>query len=359
MFDFQLRLSGSQRKALYRRLEQARRRGDRRVEPRVLSMLALDEGYTVAEVGRLLAISEQTVRTWLKRLLTAGIAGLLRFKRSPGRPAKLSTAQRRELGWLLDRGPAAAGFSGQVWRSPMIQRLIEQRFGVLYAVRYLSELLKALGFSYQKAGFVAAARDAAKRREWLEQTWPQIQALARAKNARILFGDEASFPQWGTLSYTWARRGQQPLCQTSGQRKGYKVFGLIDYASGRLFYRCQEGRLNSDSYAAFLQQVLGDTRQHLIVIQDGARYHTSAAMNAFFERHQHRLTVFQLPSYSPDFNPIEKLWKKVKQEGTHLHYFPTFDSLKDKVEQTLLAFKNAPHEILSLFVKMKATATVA
>jgi len=359
MFDFQLRLSGSQRQALSRRLEKARRGGDRRVEPRVLSMLALDEGYSVAEVGRLLAISEPTVRSWLKRLLSGGIAGLLRFKRAPGRPAKLSKAQRRELGRLLDAGPAAAGFNGQVWRSPMIQQLIEQRFGVLYAVRYLSELLKAMGFSYQKAGFVAAARDEVKRRAWLEQTWPQIQALAQAKNARILFGDEASFPQWGTLSYTWARHGQQPVCPTSGQRKGYKVFGLIDYASGRLFYRGQEGRLNSDRYAAFLEQVLRATRHHLIVIQDGARYHTSAAMNAFFKAHQQRLTVFQLPSYSPDFNPIEKLWKKIKQHGTHLHYFPTFESLKDKVEQTLLAFKNAPREILSLFVKMKATAAVA
>ena len=137
------------------------------------------------------------------------------------------------------------------------------------------------------------------------------------------------------------------------------MFGLIDYRSGRLFYRCQEGRLNSDSYAAFLQQVLGATRQHLILIQDGARYHTSAAMNAFFEHYQHRLTVFQLLSYSPDFNPIEKLWKKIKQHGTHLHYFPTFASLKDKVEQTLLAFKNAPQEVLSLFVKMKATPAAA
>ncbi|MCB1811451.1 MAG: helix-turn-helix domain-containing protein [Candidatus Competibacteraceae bacterium] len=95
MFDFQLRLSGSQRNALYRRLEQARRRGDRRIEPRMLSMLALDEGYTVAEVGRLLAISEQTVRTWMKRLLTAGIAGLLHFRRAHHIPASKRFFLRR------------------------------------------------------------------------------------------------------------------------------------------------------------------------------------------------------------------------------------------------------------------------
>lgn len=359
MLHFRLQLSGRQREALYKRLGPARQRGDRRAETRILAMLALDDGVSLEEVAELFQHAVQTLRNWLKRLLAGGVEGLLQFKKSPGRPPKLTKTQRRALARLLDGGPSKAGFSGNCWRSPMIQRLLEQRFGVLYSVRYLSELLKAMGFRYQKACFVSDHLNARKRDEWLKQTWPQIQALAQEKNAQVLFGDEASFPQWGTLSYTWARRGCQPVIKTSGKRKGYKVFGLIDYVSGRFFYRCQEGRLNSDTYEAFLRQVLSKTHQHIILIQDGARYHTSAAMQAFFEQHQHRLRVYQLPSYSPDFNPIEKLWKKSKQHGTHLHHFPTFESLKDKVEETLLEFKNTPSEVLSLFMKLKRRAATA
>ncbi|ESQ08728.1 MAG TPA: hypothetical protein DDY14_08625 [Chromatiaceae bacterium] len=62
----------------------------------------------------------------------------------------------------------------------------------------------------------------------LDSTWPQILELARRKNTYLLFGDEASFPQWGTLSDTWAKKGQPPVIETSGKRKGYKVVGLID-----------------------------------------------------------------------------------------------------------------------------------
>jgi hypothetical protein len=80
--------------------------------------------------------------------------------------------------------------------------------------------------------------------------------LAQRKNAYLLFGDEASFPQWGSLSYTWAKKGQQPVIETSGKRRGYKVFGLIDYFTGRFFFKCQEERLNSDTYVAYLQDVL-------------------------------------------------------------------------------------------------------
>ena len=55
-----------------------------------------------------------------------------------------------------------------------------------------------------------------------------------------------------------------------------------------------------------------------------------------------------MPGDSPDDKPIEKLWKKVKKDGPHLQYFPTFEALTAKVEHALLKFAHAPEEILSL-----------
>ena len=72
-------------------------------------------------------------------------------------------------------------------------------------------------------------------------------------------------------------------------------------------------------------------------------------MKAFFQNNSDRITIYQLPSYSPDYNPIEKLWKKIKQFDIHLHYFPTFEDLKQKVEEILGAFANSSHKILPLF----------
>ena len=134
------------------------------------------------------------------------------------------------------------------------------------------------------------------------------------------------------------------------------MFGLIDYFTGRFFFKCQDERLTSQSYAAYLKEVLTKTRKHIVLIQDGAKYHTSAAMEAFSQAHKHRLTVVQLPSYSPDYNPIEKLWKKVKEKGTHLQYFPSFEALKNKVHETLSFFENAKEEILSLMRMYQAQA---
>jgi transposase len=87
------------------------------------------------------------------------------------------------------------------------------------------------------------------------------------------------------------------------------------------------------------------------VIQGGARYHTSKAMMQFFAAHAERLTQVQLPAYSPDFNPIEDLWKKVKKIATHLKYFPEFTLLQTAVDNALLHFAQTPQAITVLMAR--------
>ena len=139
----------------------------------------------------------------------------------------------------------------------MVQDLIQREFGVLYSVTYVAELLRNVGLTYQKARFVSEHLDEARRQRWLTQEWPAIVAEARRRKALLLFADEASFAQWVSLGYTWAPRGQQPLVKTCGKRTGYKVWGLIDYFTGRLFYRGSTDRFNAAWYCAFLATVLG------------------------------------------------------------------------------------------------------
>ena len=269
------------RQQLYRRLHQAYASGSLRLVKRIHAPLAIADGMAVREVAQMLALGEQTVRDYLNAFLWRGVTSVV-YQRPPGRPAKLTKTQRQALAALIEAGPQAAGYASGCWSATMLQDLIQRHFGVEYHPHYICTLLHNLGFSYQKACFVSDHLDEAKRLEWRYQTWPTVLRRARQWKALLLFGDEASFAQWGSLSYTWARRGHQPEVRTSGVRKAYKVFGLLDYFSGRLFSKAHTGRFNSESYAAFLLDVLAQTTQHIFVIQDGACYHTSQAMKEFF-----------------------------------------------------------------------------
>ncbi len=359
MINIRIRISNEMVKELTKSLRKAYKSGDVKMVRRILVLLDFSRGDDPAAIASKHGIARSTIYSWLKQLLMEGVTSL-KPNWKGGRKSKLSKSQKKCLSDLIKAGPQAAGYPSGCWSGLLIQDLIWQKFGVLYNAHYVCDLLKSLGFSYQKARFISDHLDEVKRLLWMKQTFPKLKQQAQAVGASLLFGDEASFAQWGSLSYTWALRGEQPTIKTTGIRKAYKVFGLIDLFSGRLFYQGIEGKFNSESYITFLKRVLKQTQQPLFLVQDGARYHTSKRTRQFFHDHAKRLTVAQLPSYSPDYNPIEFLWRALKRRTTHNIYFPKFDILISSVEEALAYFQTQADYVKSLFtiyLDEMATAT--
>jgi transposase len=344
-----IQVSSATVKALHAKLQQAYLKDDMRLVRRTTVLIdLLVHQVPIPVLCERWSLSASCLYDWQRAFLLHGLDSLV-YRHSGGRRPKLTPRQKKRLVELIEAGPLVVGCETACWDAVLIRVLIWREFGVLYNRQYVCTLLHNLGFSFQKARFVSDHLDTAKRLVWLEQKWPRILRAAKRRRGWILFEDEASFAQWGSLSYTWARRGQQPEVPTSGKRKGYKVFGAIEYFSGRLFSQGIEGRFNSESYQAFLQMILAQTTHHLFLIHDGARYHTSASTQAFLVVHSDRITAEPLPSYSPDYNPIEYLWKKTKKQATHNKYFKEFTALTVSVEKALAYFATHPDTVLGLF----------
>jgi transposase len=334
-------------KRLKAELEKAYVRGDKRAIRRLSVLIMVGKRMSLASILSVWNVSVQTVYNWLDEFARYSWKSLV-YEKAPGRPPSLTKRQKRKLAEWIEAGPEASGYASGCWSSILIQDLIDRKFQVLYNRFYVCELLRNLGFSFQKARFVSDHLDADARQRWMESEFPGILRQAKQLGASLFFGDEASFALWGSLSYTWGRQGHQPQVPTTGLRKGYKVFGAIEFFTGRLIYQATEQRFQSDTYQSFLGYLLSQVTGSLILIQDGARYHTSKATREFLEQHKERLTVYQLPSYSPDYNPIEYLWKKVKTHATHNRYFAEFVMLVKSVDQALKVLATQSIEILHL-----------
>ena len=347
--SIRIQASNATVKALHTRLQDAYRRDNLRLVRRISVLLALlTQTASVPVLCERWGLSPSCLYAWQKAFLLRGLDSL-HSRHSGGRPETLTPRQKKRLVELSEAGPQVVGFETACWNAVLIRVMIWREFGVLYNRHDVCPLLRNPGFSFQKARFVSAHLDAAKRLAWLQDAWPRIVRQAKHRKALIFFEDEASFAQWGSLSYTWARRGHQPEVPTSGKRKGYKGFGAIEYFSGRLFSQGIEGRFNSEHYPAFLQLIMAQTTEHLCVIHAGARYHPSASTKAFVAAHRDRITAEPLPSYSPDDNPIAYLWKKTKQRATHNKYFKEFVELTVSVEKALAYFATHPETVLGLF----------
>jgi transposase len=347
--SLRIQISSATVKALHARLQQASLKDDGRLVRRTTVLIDLLVHHVpMAVLCERWGLSSSWLYDWQRAFLLHGLESL-RYRHSGGRRPQLTPTQQQRLVELVEAGPRVVGCETACWDAVLIRVLIWREFGVLSNRQYVGTLLPNLGFSFQKARFVSDHLDAAKRLAWLEQQWPTIVRAAKRRQGLILFEDEASFAQWGSLSYPWARRGQQPEVKTSGKRKGYKVCGAIEYFSGRLFSQGLEGRFNSESYQAFFQMILAQTTQHLFFIHDGARSHTSASTPAFLAAHSERITEHPLPSYSPDDHPIAYLWRKTKKRATHNKYFKEFAAVVVSVDKALAYFAAHPEMVLDLF----------
>lgn len=330
---------------LKKRLKNARKNGNTGVVIKIAALLMFAMKMSIAEIADIWGVTERTFYNWLNDFIAKGMSSFLAFQRK-GSPARLSERQKEELKQIVLDGPEKAGFSRGTWTSAMIAELIEKKYKVVYNYRYVCDLLKQIGLSYQKGKYISDQYDSKERMLWKNEKWPNLLERAKRENAVILFEDEVGFALWGSLGYTWGLIGQQPLVKTTGRRKNLKAFGVIDYFTGRFVFQTEENKLNSKSYIVFLKKVLKRFSGKIILVHDGAPYHKSKETKDFISS-QDRLEMVRLPSYSPEFNIIEHLWKKAKAK-THNKYFPNFTSLKKHVRRVLRSLQKHVSEVLNL-----------
>lgn len=163
----------------------------------------------------------------------------------------------------------------------------------------------------------------------------------------MIFTDEASFRQDSTLHATWSRVGCPPEVPVTGERKSVKILGAIELWRARFDYR-QDTTFNAHTYLGFLEQLARRyRRQGAIMIQDNASYHKDADVWNWFKSNRHWLEVHQLPPYSPELNPTERLWQHTRKTGTHNRFFAGVDALTATLTRVFGDMQSDPRSISS------------
>lgn len=125
----------------------ARRSRDVRQTRRLLALAAVYDGMARAEAARIGGMDRQTLRDWAHRFNAEGPEGL-NNRAGAGRRRRLSDAQMQALAEIVETGPDPQVDGVVRWRRIDLKRVIEERFGVAYSERAISDLLARLAFSY-------------------------------------------------------------------------------------------------------------------------------------------------------------------------------------------------------------------
>ena len=128
---------------------------------------------------------------------------------------------------------------------------------------------------------------------------------------------------------------RDPVCHHAPTRKSISYFGAVRIGDGKLVTSKPEGRFDAETCWRFLRQLRRVARRrgrNVVVIVDNAKYH-HAKLHLDWRRAQRRdFVLLFLPPYSPQLNPIERVWKLLRRLWLHNRYFPTLAELIEIVD---------------------------
>jgi transposase len=279
-----------------------------RVALRAQMVLLSARGFTVPEIVKIHNASETTIYEWFDRFDDQGPPGLYDQPRS-GRPPKMTDEAKETLEDLLDDPPTCQGYTFTTWTVALLREHLEQVLGLQVCDDTIRRTLHQLGYRWRRPRWSVAREDP----DCAEIMTTIARAILDADDeTRTLVEDETKFRTLPPLRNLWTRKGQQVRVPTPKQNDAFYSYGVLDLDSGEWF----DGlfaKANSDSTIAYLQALLeAHPNQPLLLIWDQATYHVSHKVQRWIERHE-RLTVLWLPKYSPELNPVENIWRILKQ----------------------------------------------
>jgi len=192
----------------------------------------------------------------------------------------------------------------------------------------LRDILKSAGLSWKKCKKLLTKAKPEKRAAFVEQFQHLYERMCR-NEVQIVYVDESHFHQDLDLGYTWALVGNPAWRKSTSPPLNARInwYGAYDFADGHTFI-WHEGKCNGEHTAQFLQrmtQELPTLGRQLVVIWDGAPWHRGKIAQR--QAHHLNIKLLQLPAYSPDLNPIEGLWKWMREDVTQHFCHESLDDL--------------------------------
>ena len=295
---------------------------EHRLARRANALVLLDRGMSCDEVGRVLLIDDDTIRTWHDLFEKDGVDGLAGFNYG-GRASPLSLDQQATLkAWVGETLPRTTREVG-AW--------IEQAFGVVYESRSgLIALLHRLGLEHRKPQAVSRKLDPAKQQAFIDAYEGLLKTLP--DDEAVLFAD-AVHPTHGTRPVgCWAPKEiKVAVDQTSG-RDRLNIHGALDLETGRT-RMIEVLTVNALSTIALLVAIeaLYPARRIIHVFLDNARYHHARAVQDWLAMPGRRIRLHFVPAYCPHLNPIERLWGLMHKTVTHNRCYATYNGFCEAV----------------------------
>ena len=290
---------------------------------RKLQAVIAAKKHGISKVSEVYDISRVTLTSWTKHLRSGKVDKLLappeRRKKS-----KLNDAHRITIaGWIKDNSQLTI---------IQLTKKTKSEFGLAISKSTVHREVKKLNFSYITARPKHFKQDSDKVAEFKKNVSSKIQ---EANATKVMFFDEARFGTHSRRGYGWFIRGTRPVVITKIGYQNFYLYGAISVNGGDNFSLILPS-INVDCMNLYLAQLSLEYTQDIIaLIMDGAGWHKAKDLKV-----PGNIKIIYLPPYSPELNPIERLWLYIKSKVLNNKMYDKLDDLELALCAFIQSLKN-------------------
>ena len=332
---------------------QYRQTQDTRAKERCQAVLLAHGGqHTYEEIAQVVGRSRSTIQLWIKAFCEDGPASLeSRQGQGGGKPTAMRDERiQADLVDGLEKGRWLTG--------PEVQRWLLQTYGIERSIGSIYYWLGKLGGALKVPRPVHTKKDAEAAADFKAHLHERLVDLdlPADRPVRVWVQDEARYGLHSVRRRCWGLRGVRVVKPAQQKYQWGYVYGALDVVNGGGQF-CFLPSVSLDLTHAFLEQIAAsDADAEHVVIWDQAGFHHGPGDT----RLPQRVHLLPLPPYSPELNPIEKLWDRVKDHIAN-RVFPTLEEIEDRIATALRPYWESPHPALSLvgdgWLRAQANAT--
>ena len=293
-----------------------------RVQKRMEVLLLKSKGLTHESIADIAGVTSRTVDTYVKLFLEKGIDGLkqLNFKKPE---SKLIVYRETLENYFKEHPPSTI--------AEAIHQ-IEQITRLRRSPTQIRNFLRQLGLRCRKVGTIPAKADAKKQEDFLaDQLNPRIEE-AKAGRRTLLFMDASHFVRGAFLGFIWCFT--KLFVRGPSGRERLNVLGALNAVTHEITIVTNDTYINADSVCELLRNIRGRYAEGLVsVVLDNARYQKCDPVRDLAKSLD--IELLYLPSYSPNLNLIERLWKFVKKKCLYSKHYDDFKKFKAAILECL------------------------
>jgi transposase len=318
---------------------------------RLRALRGCEWGFSESDVAELLGVARETVSRWWSAYANGGVQALPdeRSGRPIGSGRTLNDEQATHLQELLDANtPGKLGIASPLWNRRAVRDLIHKEYGIDMPIRTVGEYLKRWGYTAKRPGRYSKDQDPEEVRQWLEETYPEIERRAQEEDAEIYWCDETGVAAHEHPGLGYAPKGQPASKEVPNSHIRVNLISTIRNA-GAVDFMTYKGTMDAALFIAYLEALLQTTTKKVFLIMDRLRAHKAKEVEDWVAAHANRIELFDLPRYAPERNPVEYLNNDMKGQVNAEGLPDNKDQLESGIQRFMLRLMQLPQHVIAYF----------